>query len=166
MEENLRIPKRVAWLCVLLFTSLLATAQSPPSSEQADRQTVAGHGDGDRTAADDAEKHPRQQIVAKETVPIRFSPPRPWLLGFPGWEVARTEVSEHYSLLRRLEIDVFSSTHAWAEVELSGVAGTGPKSGWVYWGESFTADSEHFNWEDTALPPADSSSSPTQEGRP
>ncbi len=74
-------------------------------------------------------------------------------------------MSEHYSLLRTLEIDVFSSTHAWAEVELSGVAGRGggPKSGWVYWGESFTADSEHFAWENTA---ADAGGSPTREGRP
>ena len=70
-----------------------------------------------------------------------------------------------YSLLRTLEIDVFSTTHAWAKVELPGVAGQagGPRSGWVYWGESFTAVSEHFTWGDAA---ADADSSRTREGRP
>lgn len=170
MGENLRIPKSVAWWCVLLFTCLLATAQPPASSEQTTRQAEA-RGDGAGNAPDDAGQHTRQlagqhtrrQIVAKEAVPIRISPPTPWLLGLAGWEVARTKVSEHYSLLRTLEIDVFSSTHAWAEIELPGVTGRGggPESGWVYWGESFTADSEHFAWEDTAA-----GRSPTREGRP
>ena len=176
MGENLRIPKSVAWCCVLLFACRLATAQPPASSEQAARQVAEARSDGAGNVADDAGQHTRQQagqhtrqqIVAKEAVPIRISPPTPWLLGFAGWQVARTEVSEHYSLLRTLEIDVFASTHAWAEVELPRVAGRGggPTSGWVYWGESFRADSEHFAWEDTALPAADSGSSPTQEGRP
>ena len=173
MGENLRIPKSVAWCCVLLFACRLATAQPPASSEQAARQVAEARSDGAGNVADDAGQHTRQQagqhtrqqIVAKEAVPIRISPPTPWLLGLAGWEVARTEASEHYRLLRTLEIDVFSSTHAWAEVELPGVRGRGggPESGWVYWGESFTADSEHFAWEDTA---ADASGSPTREGRP
>ena len=161
MGQNLRIPKSVAWCCVLLFACLLATAQPPASSEQ----VAEARGDGAGNVADDAGQHTRQQIVAKEAVPIRFSPPTPWLLGFAGWEIARTEVSERYGLLRTLEIDVFSTTHAWAEVELPGVAGRGgdPRSGWVYWGASFTADSEHFAWEDTA---ADAGGSPTREDRP
>lgn len=170
MGENLRIPKSAAWWCVLLFTCLLATAQPPASSGQAGRQVAEARGDGAGDVADDAGQHTRQQagqhtrqlIVAKEAVPIRISPPTPWLFGLAGWEVARTEASEHYSLLRTLEIDVFSATHAWAEVELPGHR-DGPKSGWVYWGESFTTDSEHFAWEDTAT---DANGSPTREGRP
>ncbi len=164
MGEGLRVPKIIAWLCVSLFTGLLATAQSPVSPERADRLGAAARDDvGDLSV--DAGKQPRQQIVAKEAVPIRFSPPTPWLFGLAGWTVARTEVSESYGLLRTLEIDVFSTTHAWAEVELPGVAGrrVSPRSGWVYWGESFTADSEHFAWEDTA---AHADSSPPREGRP
>ncbi len=166
MGERLRLPKSIAWLCVLLFTGLLATAQPPVSSEQTGRRAASAHGGGgDGNVADDPGKPTRQRIVAKEAVPIRFSPPTPWLFGLAGWEVARTELSERYSLLRTLEIDVFSSTHAWAEVELPGVAGRegGPRSGWVYWGESFTTDSEHFAWENTA---ADAGSAPMRDGRP
>ena len=165
MGERLRLRQSIAWLCVLLFTGLLATAQPPVPLEQAARRAASVRGGGDGNVADDPGKQTRQQIVAKEAVPIQFSPPTPWLFGFAGWEVARTELSERYSLLRTLEIDVFSTTHAWAEVELPGAAvrGDGPRSGWVYWGESFTTDSDHFAWEDTA---ADADSSPTREGRP
>lgn len=165
MGERLRLPKSIAWLCVLLFAGLLAIAQPPASSEQPARRAASARGGGDSNVADDPEKQTRQQIVAKKAVPIRFSPPTPWLFGLAGWEVARTELSERYSLLRTLEIDVFSTTHAWAEVELPEVAGRrgGPRSGWVYWGESFTTDSLHFAWDDTA---ADADTSPTWEGRP
>ena len=166
MGGRLRLPKSIAWLCVLLFTGLLATAQPPVSSEQAARRAASARGGGDSNIADAPGKQTRQQIVAKKAaVPIRFSPPTPWLFGFAGWEVARTELSARYSLLRTLEIDVFSTTHAWAEVELPGAAvrGNGPSSGWVYWGESFTTDSDHFAWEDTA---ADADSSPTRKGKP
>ena len=165
MGKRLRVPKGIAWLCVLLFTCFLATAQPPVSSDQLDRRIASARGGGDSDVSDDPRKRARRQIVAKEAVPIRFSPPTPWLFGLAGWEVARTEVSEHYGLLRTLQIDVFSSTHAWAEVELPGVAGRGdgPRSGWVYWGESFAADSDHFTWEDTNT---DADSSPPREGRP
>lgn len=79
-----------------------------------------------------------QERVAKSTgsVAIRFSPPSPWLLGLPGWEVARTEEFESYKLLRTLEIHAFSSTQTWAEVELLAQGEGDPKAGWVYWGAS------------------------------
>ena len=57
---------------------------------------------------------------------------------------------ESYKLLRTLEIQVFSSTYAWAKVELADAAGT--KAGWVYWGESFTGDGDNFQYA-SAPPP-------------
>ena len=93
-----------------------------------------------------------QVVTSTGSVPIRFSPPSPWLLGFPGWEVAQTVADEQYEVLRTLEIRAFSSKQTWAEVELRRKATVGdPKSGWVYWGESL-ADSGNFavNHEDEA----------------
>ena len=85
-----------------------------------------------------------EQQVVKPTgsVPIRFSPPSPWLLGFPGWKVAETESSEQYALLRTLKIRAFSSTQTWAEVRLDST-NDDSKKGWVYWGESLD-DDENF----------------------
>ena len=70
---------------------------------------------------------------------IRFSPPSPWLLGFPGWEIAQTKKSEDYQLLRTLEIYAFSSKQTWAEVALADDS----KKGWVYWGKSLD-DQQNF----------------------
>ena len=78
-------------------------------------------------------------MTSTEPVSIRFSPPSPWLLGFPGWKIAQTEESEHYQLLRTLEIRAFSSTQTWAEVELAD-GSNGSKKGWVYWGKSLDDD--------------------------
>ena len=92
-----------------------------------------------------------QVVTSTGSVPIRFSPPSPWLLGFPGWEVAQTMASEQYEVLRTLEIRAFSSTQTWAKVELAD-GDDDPKAGWVYWGESL-ADSGNFaivNHEDEA----------------
>ena len=123
------------WASALLIALLQTVAQPASSSEQDSQQT-----------------HPGQQIVATDSAPIRISPPTRWLLGFPGWEVSRTEASERYKLLRTLEIQVFASKYAWAEVELANTADdASPKSGWVYWGESFTAAGEDFKY-DGALP--------------
>ena len=85
----------------------------------------------------------QQRVVTPiRSVPIRFSPPTPWLLGFPGWEVAQTRPSERYTLLRTLKIRAFSSTQTWAEVELQDSVDN-PKKGWVYLGESLH-DSRNF----------------------
>ena len=77
------------------------------------------------------------EVVSVRSVPIRFSPPTPWLLGLPGWSVAHTEESERYELLRTLEIRAFSSTQTWVEVS------NDETQGWVYWGESLD-DNQNF----------------------
>ena len=95
------------------------------------------------------ETTPNPQIVrSTDSVPIRNSPPTPWLLGFPGWEVARTNSDEFYTVLSSLEIHAFSSTHTWAKVELVTSDGD-PKSGWVYLGDS-SAGTLNFETEDGA----------------
>ena len=125
----------VVWACALLVAALQTVAQPVSSSGSLGQQAA------------DAGGKPDQQIVATKSVPIRNRPPTPWLLGFPGWRVAQTEAKEHYKLLRTLEIQVFSSTHAWAEVELASPSdATGIKSGWVYWGESFRDDGDDFEY--------------------
>ena len=80
---------------------------------------------------------PERVATSVRSTSIRFSPPSPWLLGFPGWQVAQTKKSEDYQLLRTLEIYAFSSKQTWAEVAL---AGDDSKKGWVYWGESLDDD--------------------------
>ena len=80
---------------------------------------------------------PPEEVVSVRPVPIRFSPPTPWLLGLPGWQVAHTEASERYQVLRTLEIRAFSSTQTWAEVSNE------ETQGWVYWGESLN-DNRNF----------------------
>lgn len=79
-------------------------------------------------------------VTPTGSVPIRFSPPSHWLLGLPGWKIAETAESESYQLLRTLEIHAFSTTHTWAKVELLEQSEGGPKTGWVYWGESLDDD--------------------------
>ena len=71
-------------------------------------------------------------------------------MGFPGWTVARAEANERYKLLRTFEMQVFSSTHAWAEIEQTGPDAAGKKSGWIYWGESFRMDGEDFRYASPA----------------
>ena len=83
-----------------------------------------------------------QVVTSTRPVPIRFSPPSPWLLGFPGWEVAQTTESEEYQVLRTLEIYAFSSTQIWVEVESLPADGDS-QAGWVYWGDSLN-DSPNF----------------------
>ena len=113
--------KNVLCLVVLVFAPLQVAAQPPQPNQQPKPQ-------------------PNQQIVSsKHSVPIRFSPPTPWLLGLPGWEVAQTQKSERYKVLSKLEIHAFSSTHTWAKIELED-SKEDPKSGWVYWGESLEAN--------------------------
>ena len=111
-----------------------------------------------RQGAEVGEGFPDEEIVATGSAPIRISPPTPWLFGLPGWTVARTEADERYRLLRTLEIQVFSSTHGWAEVELTGPDAAGNKSGWIYWGESFGSDGEDFQY---SSPAAQAGSQPT-----
>lgn len=139
----------VLWACALLL-ALLQTAAPLPASSSGQRSQQAAEAGGEH----------RHQIVATAFAPIRITPPTPWFLGLPGWAIAHTEVNERYKLLRTLEIRVFSSTYAWAEVELASPADDAdPKSGWVYWGESFTGDGEDFEYADRAVFP------PTVEGR-
>ena len=143
------IAKKALSACVLLLAVLQTTPQPASASGQLGQQ-----------GADIGGGSPEQQIVATESAPIRISPPTPWLLGLPGWTVAHTEAKERYRLLRTFEIQVFSSTYAWAEVELTGPPDP-TKSGWVYWGESFTNDGEDFQY---ASPAVQTGSQPTEEG--
>lgn len=124
-------------------------------------QTASVSGQLGQQGADVGGGFADQRIVATESAPIRISPPTPWLLGLPGWAVAHTEANERYRLLRTLEIQIFSSTYAWAEVELTDPPDApGIKSGWVYWGESFTSDGEDFQY---ANPAVQAGSNPTEE---
>ena len=142
---------RIVWAGVLLLFMLQTAVQPASSSGQSGQQAADAEGDTD------------QQIVATKSVPIRFSPPTSWTLGFPGWRVAQTEANELYKLRRTLEIQVFSSKSAWAEVELARPAdAAGTKSGWVYWGESFRDDGEDFQYANAA---AQAGSLPPVEGQ-
>ena len=94
----------------------------------------------------DAEESERVATSVRP-ISIRFSPPSPWLLGFPGWEVALTKKSEDYQLLRTLEIYAFSSKQTWAEVALADDS----KKGWVYWGKSLD-DQQNFTIHSPEVP--------------
>lgn len=109
--------------CVLFFVVLVVPLQVASQEQQASEAV-----------------EPERVATSVRPTSIRFSPPSPWLLGFPGWEVAQTKKSEDYQLLRTLEIYAFSSKQTWAEVEL---AGDDSKKGWVYWGESLD-DHQNF----------------------
>ena len=148
--KSMSVAKEALLVCALLLALHQASPQPASASGQLGQQ-----------GTDVGGASPDQQIVAMESAPIRFSPPTPWLLGLPGWPVARTEANERYRLLRTFEIQVFSSTYAWAEVELTGSpAAVGRKSGWVYWGDSFTSNGEDFQYASPAVPDG---SQPTEE---
>ena len=71
--------------------------------------------------------------------------------------MAQAVESEHYLVLRTLEIHAFSSTQVWAEVELT-EGNDEPKKGWVYWGDT-RGDSPNFERhreqdDDIATPPS------------
>lgn len=92
-----------------------------------------------------------QVVTPRHSVPIRVSPPSPWLLGLPGWQVARAKSSERYALLQTLNIHAFSSTQTWAEFELEN-SDYGLKKGWVYWGESLDDERNFEIYGDTKEP--------------
>ena len=81
-----------------------------------------------------------QTVKSKQAVPIRSSPPTPWLLGFPGWEVGETSEGEEYRLVSRQAFRAGHVRQVWAELSYTDPEHDVTRTGWVYWGKSLSDD--------------------------